>query len=157
MCIVVDVNRLPSVLNPAVIDHYEFRPVLEWVNKRGARIIYGGGKYKTELSKMPHYFAILAEMKRGRRAQEVDEASVDSIQEEISRRTHHGNFNDQAIAAIVIVSRCRLVCSNDVQSFPFLKSRALYPGVSAPSIYTGRRNIPLLYHRHIAGKCGPCC
>lgn len=156
MCIVIDVNRIPSVFNPNARDHHEFQPILKWLDRCKTKIVYGGTKYKDELSKMPNYFGVLSEMKKAGQVCEVDDDSVDAAQEEISRKTHHSNFNDQAIVAIVLVSRCRLICSNDKSSFPFLRLRSLYPKHSKPpSIYTGRGNVALL-NRHILGKCGPC-
>ena len=111
-----------------------------------------------ELLRMKGYFGLLSEMKRGGKALEIDKTTVDRVQEDVKRIVKHRNFNDQAIVAIVIVSGCRLICSKDTKSFPFLKSRAIYPkGVNRPSIYTGRRNIPLLINRHIVNSCGPCC
>ena len=156
MCIVIDTNTIPSVLNPDVSDHYEFRPILDWLDTHKTKIVYGGKTYKEELAKMPRYYSILVEMRRGGRAKELDEDSVDRVQEEVSQKTRHKKFNDQAIVAIVIVSRCRFVCSNDKRSFPFLRLTTLYPKGRRPNIYTGRRNLRLLYHRHISGRCGPC-
>lgn len=158
MCIVIDVNRIPSVFNPHASDHHEFRPILDWIDSHNTKIVYGGRRYKTELLKLPRYFTILLEMKKAGQVYEADDEGVDAVQKEISRKIHHRNFNDQAIVAIVIVTRCRLICSNDRSSFPFLTLRALYPkDIKRPKIYTGLRSINLLSHRHKLGKCGPCC
>jgi hypothetical protein len=156
MCIVIDVNRIPSVLNPGASDHDEFRPILDWIQRCNAKIVYGGTTYKAELSKLPNYLPILSEMKRAGQVHEVDDENVDQVEGEIGKKIHDRSFNDQAIVAIVIVSHCRLVCSNDTSSFPFLKLTALYPkGVKRPSIYTGRKSgVPLL--NRVLGKCGPC-
>jgi len=158
MCIVIDLNRIPSVLNPYESEHSEFQPILDWIDSRNARIVYGGTKYKTELRKMPKYFGILLERKKAGQVYEADDKSVDVVEEEINGKTRGTTFNDQAIVAIVIVSRCRLICSNDKNSFPFLRLPSLYPkNIKRPSIYTGRKNVAILNHRHILGKCGPCC
>ncbi len=158
MCIVIDSNRIPSVLNPYESDHHEFQPILGWIESCNAKIVYGGTKYKTELRKMPKYFAILLERKKAGQVYEADDERVDLMEKEIYRKTRGTTFNDQAIVAIVIVSRCRLICSNDKSSFPFLRRPSLYPkNIKRPSIYTGRKNAALLNHRHILGKCGPCC
>lgn len=158
MCIVIDVNRIPSVFNPDTSDHHEFRPILDWIESRNTMVVYGGKKYKSELSKMPRYLPILSEMRKAGLAYEADEASVDLVEQEICEKTYHTDFNDQAIIAIVIVSRCRLICSNNERHFPFFKECSLYPRhFKRPRIYTGRRNIDLLNDKHILGKCGPCC
>lgn len=158
MCIVIDSNRIPSVFNPNTNDHQEFQPILDWIESRNTMIVYGGTTYKDELSRLPKYLPIFIERKKAGQIHEVDEASVDQVEQEILRKTVGTSFNDQAIVAIVIVSRCRLICSNDQNSFRFFKQKSLYPSnFQRPSIYTGRRNIPSLYHRHISGRCGPCC
>ena len=157
MCIVIDTNTIPSVLNPKISDHHEFRPILNWLDTRKTKIVYGGTKYKEELEKMPKYFQMLSEMRRAGKVHEAYDDDVDRVQEEINQTTDHKNFNDQAIVAIVIVSRCRLICSKDKKSFPFLTLKTLYPrGFKRPKIYTGSRNVDLLYHHHIVGRCGPC-
>ena len=158
MCIVIDLNKISSVLNPQASDHHEFRPILDWIDKHNTKIVYGGSQYKRELRRARKYFAILSEMKRAGTAQEIDEDNVNRVQEEISQTVQHSSFNDQAIVAIVIVSHCRLICSSDQRSFPFLRLKSLYPKhIKRPSIYTSRRNIALLYHKNILGRCGPCC
>ena len=158
MCIVIDANRLPSVLNPRSSDHIEFQSILDWIGKRRTKIIYGGTKYNDELGRMGKYFGILTEMKRAGKVKELDKATVDCIQDDINQRTTHRNFNDQAIVAIIIASRTRLLCSHDTASLPFVRTRNLYPrGIEPPKIYRDRRDHRLLYHRDLNGHCGPCC
>ena len=137
MCIVIDSNNLPSVLNPSASDHSEFKPILDWLDRRNVRIVYGGTKYKTELRNMPKYFRILSERKKAGQVYEVDDGPVDEVEEQIKGKTQDTDFNDQAIVAIVIVSNCRLICSGDKTSHPFFKSRSLYPKhVKRPIIYS---------------------
>jgi hypothetical protein len=158
MCIVIDTNRIPSVLNPSASDYREFEPIWNWINAHNTMIVYGGKKYKTELSKMKRYYGIFEELKKSGQAREVDDQMVDKVEAEIIRKTSHHSFNDHAIIAIVIVSRCRWICSNDTTSSYFFKLKSLYPkGFQRPSIYTGHKQKGLLYHRHTVGKCGPCC
>jgi hypothetical protein len=158
MCIVIDLNRIPSVLNPDASDHSEFKPILDWIDRRNARIVYGGKKYKTELLRMPKYFGVLLERKKAGQVYEADDGSVDAVEEQIKEKTQGTHFNDQAIVAIVIVSNCRFICSGDKKSHPFFKSRSLYPAhVKCPIIYSNGKHKALLNHRHVAGKCGPCC
>jgi hypothetical protein len=158
MCIVIDVNRLPSVFDGSSSDHIEFQPILDWIGKRRTKIIYGGSKYNYELKKMPRYFGILTEMKRGGEVKELGKDTVDRIQDDINRRTTHKNFNDQAILAIIIASKTRLLCSHDTTSLPFIRASNLYPrGIEPPKIYRDRRDHRVLYHRYLNGHCGPCC
>lgn len=158
MCIVIDANRIPSVLNPYATDHSEFKPILDWIDRHNARIVYGGTKYKTELLKMPKYFGVLLQRKKAGQVYEADDGSVDAVAEEIKGKTQNTHFNDQAIVAIVIVSNCRFICSSDKKAHPFFKLKSLYPAhVKRPIIYSNRKHKALLNHRHVVGKCGPCC
>lgn len=158
MCIVIDSNSIPSVLNPYVSDHSEFKPILDWIDRRNARIVYGGTKYKTELRNMPKYLGILSQRKKAGQVYEADDGSVDEVEEQIKGKTQHTHFNDQAIVAIVIVSNCRFICSSDKTAHPFFKLSSLYPQhVKRPIIYSNGKHKDLLYHRHVISKCGPCC
>jgi hypothetical protein len=157
VCIVIDVNRIPSVFNSNARDHFEFQPILDCVRLHGAKIIYGGTKYKTELSKMPNYYGLLVEMRKAGQVYEADEQRVNMIQQQVERKTRHTRFNDQAIVAIVIVSKCRFICSSDQKSYYFFKLKSLYPShFKLPIIYNRREHRALLNHRHIRGRCGPC-
>lgn len=153
----IDVNRIPSVFNPNVSDHLEFQPILDCIRTRGAKIVYGGRTYKTELLRMPNYYRLLVEMRKAGQVHEVDDESVDAEQQQVEKKTQHTHFNDQAIVAIVIVSNCRFICSSDQNSYPFFKLKSLYPSrFKPPIIYSKHKHKALLNHRHIIGKCGPC-
>ena len=157
MCIVVDTNVIPSVFNPQSADHQEFQPVFAWIAHGRGKMVYGGTKYIEELNKFTKYNSLLAELRRIRKIVLVDKASVDSIQEEVSQKIKHKDFNDQHIIAIVIVSGCKLVCSNDKKSYPFVKKKSLYPnGAQRPKIYSSRRHTNLLTDKYIAKCCYPC-
>lgn len=157
MCIVIDVNRIPSVFDSKASDHFEFQPILDCVRLHGAKIVYGGTKYKTELLKMPNYYSLLVEMRKAGQVYEVDEQKVNMIQQQVERKTQHTRFNDQAIVAIVIVSKCRFICSSDRKSYHFFQLKSLYPSrFKLPIIYNRRKHRALLNHRYIRGRCGPC-
>ena len=158
MCIVIDSNSIPSVLNPCVSDHSEFKPVLDWIEKGDAKIVYGGTKYKTELRNMPKYLGVLSERKKAGQVHEADDGKIDEVEEQIRGKTQNTDFNDQAIVAIVIVSNSRFICSCDKKAHVFFKLKSLYPQqVRRPIIYSNGKHKGLLYHRHVIGKCGPCC
>ena len=66
------------------------------------------------------------------------------------------DFNDPHIAAIIIESGCRLVCTNDLESIPFIKRREFYSGgKKIPLFYTSKRNAKLLSDQYIVGICRP--
>lgn len=172
MCIVIDANVLPSVFNPLSSAYQEFRPVLDWITEGKGKVVYGGRKYKEELSKIPKYTNFLVELRRIGKVVVVDEAnnvSVDSVEEGISQKIQGPNFNDHHIVAIVLVSGCKLVCSYDTGLYALISAcysgaaRALLKGISPylrhvqrPKIYKSRRNVALLCDRNIAKCCQPC-
>jgi hypothetical protein len=158
MCIVIDTNRIPSIFNPKVSDHREFKPVLKWMRSRKKGMVYGGTKYREELFRLRGYSSVLEEMGRAGLVHEIDDKMVDEVEKQLIGKTSHAKFNDHAIIAIVIVSRCKLLCSSDKKSFPFIKEKSLYPaGYEPPRIYSGFGNRKMLYQRDILEKCGPCC
>ena len=157
MCIVIDVDTIPSVFNSNASDHLEFKPVNIWIYSGRGKMVYGDTKYKEELGRLENYYDILAEFWRKGRVQEVRAADVDRVADEVSQITSGTSFDDQHIAAIVIVSRCRLICTHDKTSMRFLTNTDLYPkGARRPSIYSGLQNRRLLYDRRIVQPCGPC-
>jgi hypothetical protein len=154
MCIVIDVNAIPAVFDQMNKDHNEFMPVLKWLKSNRIKIVYGGTKYKKELSKMLKFLPLMADWERAGKIHKVDDERVDALESQIIQQTaNNKKCNDQAIIAIVIISHCRLVCSKDKESYPFLKDKKLYPKyMNLPNIYTGLRDVALLIHR----RCGPC-
>jgi hypothetical protein len=59
------------------------------------------------------------------------------------------DFNDKHLVAIVEVSNCRLICTNDEKAMPYIKNKDFYETVKPPKIYTGLRNEDLLNHTNI--------
>ena len=118
MCLVIDPSSLPSVFNPKSQRHSDFAPVLRWVTKSSGRIIYGGSKYLTELGRMTRYVRIINELARAGKVIKLDSNKVDKLAAELKVRIPDLQFNDEHIVAIVIVSRCKIVCSDDKKAYP---------------------------------------
>jgi hypothetical protein len=156
MCIVIDTNTFASVFNPESQRHDEFKPVLDWIIYGKGKIVYGGSKYKTELKKARRYFGLFSELRKCRKVIEVDQEAVDRIQWEIETKITHADFDDPHLVAIISVSGCRLICSDDETSHPFLKTKSLYPkNVRCPKIYRRSAHRNMLCERNIAGVCNP--
>lgn len=155
MCLVIDACCLANVLNPADQRHIHFAPVFEWVFNGKGRVIYGGTKYKHELSKLPRYLGLLAELERKGRVIQLSDAEVDAIANVLKAEVGDAQFNDEHLVAIVIVSRCLIVCTNDTVAKSYLKRRAFYScrGVSRPKIYSSERNKNLCCDKHISPVC----
>jgi predicted nucleic acid-binding protein len=156
MCIVIDTCCLATVFDGKNKEHPKFAPVLHWIKGKG-RMIYGGTKYNTELGKAAKYLSYLAELSRQRKTIQIPTTRVDLIAAELKAKIPDKAFNDEHIVALVIASRCCVVCTNDDGAIAYLKRADLfkgYPGSGRPQIYRGHKtHKKLCCDRHIVGAC----
>lgn len=158
MAIIIDTNCFANVFNSRSSNHAEFKPVLDWIIKGKGIIVYGGSKYKEELQKASKYLTIFRLLKDVNKVLIGDSNEIDRVQSEIENKTVDKDFDDPHLPAIVIVTKCRLICSNDSRSIPFVQQRELYPqGCITPSYYTGLRNSNLLCDEYIDDTLKPLC
>ena len=156
MCIVLDVNVIPLIFSVEAESHDQFKPLLTWITNDVGKIVYGGEKYKQELSKLRKYLKLFSQLKKAGKAIEIDGDQVDQYQEELEEQVSHRDFDDPHLIAIIIVSRCRLIATAEKRAIPFFKDSKFYPsGVKKPKIYTGIRNVGLLTRRNVANICLP--
>jgi hypothetical protein len=135
MCIVIDENAIGKVFDRRNAQHERFKPVKDWVTTGTGSVIYGGTKYLKELGK-GKYLGIFAELLRMRRAINVDKQAVDDRALELKAEVPDKDFDDEHIVALVGISRCCVVCTDDKRSIPYLRRQDLYPtGVKVPHIY----------------------
>lgn len=145
MSIVIDTCCLSPVFDQSNDRHREFAPVLKWITVGSGRLVYGGKKYKAELSRAAKFVPVLAELSRQGRVLALPDAQVDRTASSVKRKAPDPSFNDEHLVAIVIVSQCRVVCSDDKVADRFLKLKDLYPGhVRPPKIYRSSRHVKLL-------------
>lgn len=145
MCIIIDTNTLPAVFNSKNTEHQKFKPVFDWIINKTGRMVYGGTKYEKELEKLFSYLKLIRFLKECYKVIVVDKDSVDQNERLLLKGKKSKQFNDCHLIVIVIVSRCRIICSNDRKSFRFLKDSSLYPAsIRPPSIYSKSSNSPLL-------------
>ncbi|MGA7235229.1 MAG: hypothetical protein WBY44_06105 [Bryobacteraceae bacterium] len=124
-----------KVFNPRNAEHERFKPIAIWVTTGSGSVVYGGTKYLRELSK-GKYLNLFTELARVRRAVKVDTKSVDDRAMELKIRVPDEEFDDEHIVALIGLSKCCLVCTDDLRSLPYLKRKDLYPrGVKPPYIY----------------------
>ena len=129
MCIIIDTNTFASVFNEQCREHKKFVPVYKWIRFGKGRVVYGGTTYKNELRQAPRYWGVFIELRKQGKAQPVDDDKVDQRQAELEAMVHRKDFDDAHIIAIVTVSGCRLVCSDDMRAYPFIQDKSLYPKV----------------------------
>ncbi len=156
MCLIIDICALSSVFVVDSSDHKEFRPVMKWVVSGRGKVIYGGTKYKQELTKAKKYIKFFGQLKRAGKIVELSAVDVDKVQKTLERKISHRDFDDPHLVAMVIVSKCRLICTNDNRAIPFLKNSKLYPKhFPAPKIYKSAKNATLLRDDYIVEVCKP--
>ncbi len=150
MCIVIDTNSLSSVFNTENVRHVDFVPLKRWIIEGEGFIVYGGTKYKKELSRTKRYLRLFRLLKDKRRVSEIDASKVDAEHAGINLKTKGTDCNDQHIIAIFIASGCRLFCSVDIHADKYIKDRTLYPKQHPrPLIYRGLNQQNLLCRKYI--------
>lgn len=150
MCIIVDTNCLAAVFERKSENHYQFAPVLEWIITGKGKLIYGGSKYLKELTRARRYIKIFNLLKDKGKAIPINKELVDKEQERIEKEITDKDFDDPHLPAIVIVSKCKIICSSDTRSIRFVTLPQLYPkGIDVPKYYTSDRNKDLLCDKYI--------
>jgi hypothetical protein len=161
MCIVVDMNTIAAVFDPANKAHNEFQPVEEWLRKGKGKFVYGGTTYNKELRKLVKYLPLVLELQRQSKTVKCSDTVVDAkedlIKKDLLERgilVTDKRYNDAHIVAIVSTSKVKLVSSLDKSSYRFLREAAYYSSPSdRPVIYSSKRNENLLTHPKYYGKC----
>jgi hypothetical protein len=147
MCIVLDTNVWGCVFRTDSRFHADYEPVFKWITVGSGFIVYGGSKYQDDLRKAPSYQRVFLELKKKGRAKLIDPTMIDLHTEVVERLVNTPRCDDAHLIAIFRVSGCRLLCSNDLRSDRFIKTKAYYlAGQKPPSIYRLPR------HRHLL--CG---
>lgn len=150
MCIIVDTNCLSSVFERNSDKHSEFEPVFEWIFTGKGKLIFGGSKYIEELEKTKKYLKIINLLKNKGKAINIDKDLVDKEQKRIESLITNKDFDDPHLPALVIISKCKLICSQDTRSIKFVTNPQLYPkGIDIPKYYTSVNNIDLLCDKYI--------
>ncbi|AVJ56725.1 hypothetical protein C5610_10790 [Idiomarina sp. OT37-5b] len=150
MCIVIDVNALPSVFEATSKNHEEFKPVKDWILSGRGYMVLGGSGLKDELAKMRSYLKLIKRLKQKGHVVNIDDDQVDQQQKVVARKTQGTGCDDQHLIALLGVSRCDLFCSSDARCYPFIKDSSLYPkNARNVKIYSGARNKELLQGRRV--------
>lgn len=157
MCIVIDTNTLGKVFRTDDKKHSEFEPVLKWILESNGKIIVGGTDFNRELfGKIDWFRRFFIQLKDLNKVVVVDDSKVDAHQVKIMGMKKHRDFDDPHIVALLATSKCRVLCTGDSRSFPFVQDRSFYPkNVQPPSIYSKKKNAGLLCNENIADCCLP--
>jgi hypothetical protein len=151
MCIVIDINVIPLVFTT---ESNKYSPIKEWITIGKGKLVYGGTKYNSELKGMTKHLIFLNRLKKAGRIPEMDNNEVDNQENRLKKLISKNDFNDQHIIAIIIVSGCKLVCTEDKESHKYIKKRDLYPkNFDLPNIYSSKIN--LSDKKYYADICKP--
>jgi len=157
MCLIVDANVFALVFDEKAKGHDRFVPIYNWIwDGWGGRLIYGGTKYKKEIAfGRGKFLGILGELERkGRLLPILPDSRVDRVAEQTKKKVNDPDFDDEHIVALVAISKCCVVCTDDKRSFPFLMRSDLYPkGVKPPRIYQYKRHATLCCAENVVDAC----
>lgn len=156
MCLVIDTCCLAIVFEGANKKHDKFIPVLKWITEGKGRMIYGGTKYDTELGRTTKILGIVGELRKARRAIHLEAAQVDPIAAALKAKCPEPEFDDEHIVALVLASRCCVVCTIDGVAMEYLDRVDLFRDyhVDRPKIYNGHKtHRKLCCDKHIVEMC----
>jgi len=154
MCLVIDTCTIPKVFDQSNKEHERFAPVLKWVTQGDGRLIYGGQKYNAELRRLPRYIKIIVQLARGGRVVELPNTRVDQFAAKAKAKVADRAFNDEHLVALVAISKCHVICTDDEAAHPYLKRPDLYPSkVKPPKIYRHASHRTLCCGHHIVEIC----
>lgn len=156
MPIIIDTNCIANVFSKKSVKHLDFQPVLEWIISGKGIAILGGTKYTSELRQMPNYIKIFRLLKDSGKAVWGDATKIDTEQMRIENLKIDPDFDDPHLPAIVICTKCQIICSEDTRSIKFVTDKSIYPkGIKIPAYYTSKRNIKLLCDNNIDSSYKP--
>lgn len=157
MCIIVDTNTFSLVFKANSNYTQDFRPVLDWVIGGKGKFVIGGTKYLDELKQNRKALSFLNIMRsKTNKVIILNKNKVDEWQIIIQQKKQDSDFDDPHLPAMVIVSRCLLICSLDKRSIEYVTSKSIYPkNIKVPKYYTGIHNVNLLCDKYIDKKYFP--
>lgn len=160
MCVVIDMNIIPVIFNPQSEHHDKYKPVLDWLIHGKGKMVCGGTKYWDEFKNIGKYIRFFNQLNKAGKVVKVDDGDVDIKMNELKGLCNDADFDDPHIAALLIVSGCKIICTEDERSYPYIRNKSWYPkGRCIPKIYKRtslKRASRLLCDSNIAEVCLPC-
>ena len=155
MCVIVDMCCIPHVFDKRSKSHSDFSPLLAWIDGDSGRLLIGGTKYKKELRTMVKYFGVFLNYEKQHKLVRLDDAAVDLFAKIAKRGERSQRFNDEHIVAMVAVSGCKVVCTNDKEAMPFIRKKDLYKQspYGPPKIYNKSSHKHLCCKDHVVAAC----
>jgi hypothetical protein len=158
MAVIIDANCIANVFSKKSAKHADFKPVLNWILLGKGLMIFGGSQYKRELAKTSKYLPIVRLLKEVGKAIEGSTIDIDKYQTIVENIRDDMDFDDPHLAAIVVVTKCRIICTEDCRSIPFVQDGKYYPkGFKTPVYYTSIKNKDLLTDKYVDSALKPLC
>jgi hypothetical protein len=169
MCVVVDADTFTYFSNPHSSRHGEFQPIIKWVRDSNCKYVYGGTTYTNQLNKHKDFRDFLKTMWQAGKTVDIGRQKVDQTERVIRQTITGPGYNDHHIVAIVLISRCKVVCSLDSGLKNLIDECYSSSGRTTimrqlgirkprkPNIYSGRGSASTLRRRTSSSNCGPCC
>lgn len=108
MCLIVDANVVHQLFPAASRD---FEPIREALVSGRAKLVYGG-ELTREYAKTPLCRSFLRRLDQQGAARQFPDSLVDSETQKLRKRAEHRS-DDPHVLALAIVSKARLLCSED--------------------------------------------
>ena len=160
MCIVIDVNTFEKVFDTRNAHHKAFSPVYDWIIHDIGKLVFGGTTYEKETTdRSRRRLRIINTLRAMEKAVKIDFAKVDREEQRLLSKPRPPKFNDPHLVALLVVSKCQLICSEDAEAYPHLQGRTNYPkGHKLPRIYSKNTDAcrKLLCRANCAECCGVC-
>lgn len=154
MCAVIDACVFSLVFDEHQDGHARFSGLAKWIRSGKGKLIVGGKKYFSEIGGKK-VTRLLIEFEKGRRLVRLCDNEVDREAARVKRVEPAKAFNDEHIVAMVSISKCCVVCTDDTEAIQYLKRADLYrKGVSPPKIFKHKRHTQdLCIKDHIVQIC----
>lgn len=136
MCMLIDTNLIPVIFKASNANHDKYECVLDWLLFGKAKIVIGGTKYNKEIQKnIPSFVPFLAELSRCNKVHAFDDNTIDKLENKNVEIEPDPDFDDPHIVALLVISKARVLCSEDLRSFKFVTNKKFYPtGQTLPGI-----------------------
>jgi hypothetical protein len=121
--VIIDTNVFDSVFNSNSRDFDNFYPVRNCITspKCHGVLVYGGRKFRNELSSFSDRKRIFKILRDAGRLEELDDSPVDKLCERLKRLEPCKRFNDEHLIACVILSGCKVIVTDDKRADKYLK------------------------------------
>ncbi len=168
MCTVIDADTFSYFCNSDSAMYSDFQPVRDWIENSNCKIVYGGMDYQNHLNNHKKFLGYLMEQSRKGKIERLNNSEVDRVTDVLKENYTSTDFDDHHIVAIVLISRCKVVCTRDnglrnlidkcysSSGRHTIKSQLYIMRSRKPSIYRHKGSATAIQSRTSSDNCGPC-